>query len=150
MADEPIDDKDYNYGVKVIDMGDIRVSRGQSRRPKAICKHKRLIYDSGERRVWCKDCEKDIDSFDAFELLVSQQDIAIKQLNRLKADVLAAESHNLRRIAAKNLESEWNKKNSLPCCPHCKSGLMAEDFKKISKTSKSIEIAKRNRVVPKD
>ena len=147
MADEPIDEKDFNYGVKVVDIGDIRVSRGQSRRPKAICKHKKITYDLDERRVWCRDCENDVDSFDAFELLVSQQDIAIKQLKRLKDQALAAEAHNLRRIAAKNLEIEWNKRNSLPCCPHCKSGLMAEDFKKISQTSRSIEIAKRNRAI---
>lgn len=67
MADEPIEDQNYLSGLTVIDIGDIRVSRGMTRRPVSSCGHRRMAYDPKERRIWCKDCEKDVDPFDAFK-----------------------------------------------------------------------------------
>lgn len=145
MSNEPIDEQDFLSGVNVVDIGDIRVSRGKTRRPTQTCTHAKMSYDPIERRVWCKDCEHDVDGFDAFVALVSQYDSAIRRLEILKEDALAAQNHNMRRIAAKNLEKEWNSRITVPCCPHCNISLFADDFKDINRSSRSLEAARRKR-----
>src|SRR5690606_34525923 len=68
----PIEPLDYISGVKVVDIGDIRVARGMSRRPASSCKHHHLHYDTAERRIWCRDCETDVEAFDSFKMLVER------------------------------------------------------------------------------
>jgi hypothetical protein len=50
--DAPIIPQSFIGGVKVVDIGDLRVARGLSRRTHAACKHDQLIYDANERRIW--------------------------------------------------------------------------------------------------
>lgn len=80
MADDPIIEPGFLGGVKVVTIGDLRVARGLSRRPYSSCSHRALIYDQSERRIWCQDCEKDVDHFAAFIHLVEQYDGAPAQM----------------------------------------------------------------------
>ena len=127
--DPPIIEQEFLSGVKVVDIGDYRVARGLSRRAHPSCDHTRLVYDIQERRIWCKDCEKDVEAFDAFKGIVSNFAAQIKILERREEAVAEAESYNLISIAAKNIDEAWRKKKMIPCCPHCKRGIMPEDFK---------------------
>lgn len=144
MSDTPIDPQDYIFGVKVVDIGDIRVARGMSRRPYMQCRHTNLVYNQDERRVWCADCETNIEGFDAFKILVEKWDSATKELNRRRDEIKQAETLFIRSRAAKVLDEHWRKKNTSPCCPHCNNALLPEDMLKgLSLKSKAIEIAKR-------
>jgi len=127
--DPPIEPQAFNGGVSVVDFGDYRVSRGFSRRSSASCEHRNMVYDSQERRIWCKDCETNVDGFDAFKHIVESYNSAIKKLHRQAEEFEEAKAHNIISIAAKVIDEAWRKKNLIPCCPHCKAGLMPEDFK---------------------
>lgn len=127
--DPPIVEPGFIGGVTVVDIGDVRVARGLSRRHSSSCPHRGLVYDNHERRIWCKDCEKDVEAFDAFTLLVSNYSVALDQLARREKNVKEAETFQLRSLAAKEIDKAWRHKNMIPACPHCGHGLFPEDFK---------------------
>lgn len=127
--DPPIEPQDWRGGVKVVDIGDLRIARGLSRRPRSACEHRRLVYDKSERRIWCHDCESNVDAFDAFLLLVERYSAATDNLNRRQKALTEAEAFQLRTIAAKKMDEAWRSRNMVPACPHCNHGLFPEHFK---------------------
>ena len=134
MADDgnrtpPIDEKGYLYGVNVVDIGDLRVARGKTRREPSACSHKSVIYDESERRIWCRDCERDIEPFDGFIGLVRQFDDAWKQIIRERQSLEDIKTFQARSLAARELDKAWRKRNMVPACPSCGNGLLPEDFK---------------------
>lgn len=129
MSDKPIEPVDYISGVKVVDFGDMRVARGMTRRPYSSCKHRKLTYDQIERRIWCSDCEKEVEPFDAFTSLVEYYDGAMKDLMARQKRVQEAEAFSLRSLAAKHVDQAWRSRTMVPACPHCGHGLFPESFK---------------------
>lgn len=127
MSHEPIEPQRFVGGVNVVDIGDLRVSRGMTRRQASTCGHDNLVYDSRERRIWCSDCERDVDPFDAFESLVNRWNAAITGLERRALQVADAESRSLRRRAAKVMDEAWSSRSMAPMCPHCDKPILAED-----------------------
>lgn len=128
MGDAPIEPQDYLYGVKVVDIGDLRIARGLTRRPRSVCKHASLVYDQKERRIWCKDCETEVPPFDAFIEIVEQFDAGRKESERLIAEAKEAQRFTIRSRAAKVVDEAWRSKNMVPVCPHCRKGMFPEDF----------------------
>lgn len=126
--DPPIEALDYSSGVKVVDIGDVRVARGKSHRPHSACKHRRLIYDTAERRIWCADCERDVEAFDAFEIVAVRVHEALAAHNRREKAIQEAEAFTLRSRAAKALDEAWRSRNMVPACPTCGHGLLPEMF----------------------
>lgn len=145
MPKRPIEPGDYQYGVKVVDIGDLRVARGQTRVPKSTCSHQHLVYDEAERRVYCEDCESDVDSFDAFLHLVSQYDKAWKAIERKNTAAAEALRSSLRSRAAKAMDDQWRKRTTAPACPHCGEGLLPEDITGQRLNTVSVEITRRKR-----
>lgn len=127
MSDAPIDPKDYLYGVKVVQIDDLRVARGLTRRPKTSCRHKRLVYDPGERRVWCEDCESEVEPFDAFVGVVEVWASASSQIERRKSAVAEAEAFTLISRAAKVMDEIWRSRKMAPLCPHCGDAILPGD-----------------------
>lgn len=146
MSDKPIDPQDYCVGLKVVDIGDIRVARGETRRPRSTCRHRHMVYDNKERRIWCSDCETEVEPFDAFMLLAEQMDGHIKRLQRREQEVSEAEQFAARSRAAKKLDSYWRGRSLVPLCPHCSEALLPEDVVNgLSATSPELVRAKRRR-----
>jgi hypothetical protein len=143
--DPPIITQEYLAGLKVVDIGDIRVSRGLSRRPWSACKHRSMRYDEKERRVWCADCETDVEGFDAFLIVCQHFSAAANRLEKERAAIEEAKSHNLIRIAAKRMDEHWRRKNMVPACPHCNAGLFPEDVPKMSSVNREWETVRRAR-----
>lgn len=143
--DPPIEEAGFIGGVNVVQFGDVRVARGLSRRPFSMCPHTRLMYDSKERRIWCKDCERDVEAFDAFEQLVSNLDKGWKALEHHAQRIEEAEKHSLISIAAKVIDTGWRKKALSPCCPHCNGVLLPDDFKSGIKSFRSTELERARR-----
>lgn len=143
----PITKIDFLHGVKVVDIGDMRVSRGMTRRAPAVCKHLHLTYCDAERRIFCDDCEKTISGYDAFISMIEFFDRQIKYLKAAEEKIKEAQQHNVRRMATKALDDVWQKHSSIPCCPHCNAGLLPDDFLKnrIKVISKEMEIARRKK-----
>jgi len=144
--DPPIQEQSYLGGVKVIDIGDIRVARGLSRRPYTSCKHRALVYDTNERRVWCKQCESDVDAFDAFVAIVANFSAKADELEHREEALKQAQAFNIRAIATKVLDDVWRGRKMVPLCPHCKVGLLPEDFTNgVGTYNTQMEKARRNR-----
>lgn len=142
--DPPIVEQAFLSGMKVVHIGDIRVARGLSRRPFETCSHRNLVFDRAERRVWCKDCEKNVDAFDAFCGITEQYTDALDDLKRQHKELEEAKTHALHLIACKNLEKEWRGKTMAIACPHCRGGLLPEDFSPIgARCSAEVERARR-------
>ncbi|MDW5376795.1 hypothetical protein R6258_07660 [Halomonas sp. HP20-15] len=128
MSDKPIEPRDYTLGLKVVDIGDIRVARGETRRPRTTCRHRHMVYDQKERRVWCEDCESEVEAFDALMLIAEQMDGHIKRLQRREREVSESEQFAARMRATKELDRVWRTRNMTPTCPHCVTPLLPEDF----------------------
>lgn len=145
MADDtPIEPIDFSYGVRVIDFGEARVARGLARRTPSTCKHAKMTYSEPERRVWCDDCKSTVDNFDAFKVIVEGYAAAMSRLNRIREEVAEAEKHVLHLIAAKNLEKIWRGGRLTPQCPHCRGGLLPDDFRNTQGgISTALEIQRR-------
>lgn len=132
MSDErdpPIEEKEYITGMTVVDIGDHRVARGMTRRSFSGCNHHRQVYDQQERRIWCKDCERDVEPFDAFVSIVNQLSAATMKLDSRAKRLAEAEAFQARSLAVKELDKVWRKRRMVPACPHCNMGLFPEDFK---------------------
>lgn len=148
----PIEPAPFVSGVTVVDIGDLRVARGLTRRPVAVCKHLRMTYDPRERRVWCQDCETDVDSFDAFMEIVERYASATKHLERRANEVREAEAFAIRSRAAKVMDEAWRRRSVVPTCPHCRAGLLPEDILKkgLSVVSTEYEQARRRRTAQRE
>lgn len=127
MTDRPIDPQDYLYGPKVVQIGDLRVARGLTRRPKTSCRHKSTVYDLGERRVWCRDCETEVDPFDAFIGVVEVWESARNNHKRRERELAEAEAFTLISRASKVIDTVWRSKRSVPLCPHCHEAILPGD-----------------------
>ena len=127
MSDAPIKPVEYGYGLNVIDIGDLRIARGETRRPRSACTHRNMVHDSRERRIWCADCESEVEPFDAFKYLCEAWNGAVENLNRRKKELSEAELFAVRSRAAKLMDQHWRSKTRAPCCPHCKVGILPED-----------------------
>jgi hypothetical protein len=144
-GDPPIEAQDYLGGVKVVDIGDLRVARGMSRRPYTSCPHLHLLYDQNERRIWCSDCETNVDPFDAFKGIVQYFDGHMSKLDRREKALAEAEQFQARSLAAKAIDEVWRRRKRVPACPHCRQGLFPEDFKDGVKTTLGREYAEAQR-----
>jgi len=143
----PIKGQEYLHGVKVVDFGDLRVSRGLSRRPYSGCKHLSLVYDKSERRIWCEDCETDVEPFDAFLGLVERFSEVEERINRTLTEAHEASKFSLISRAAKSIDKDWRSKKMVPACPHCHAGIWPEDALKMGSVGREFDKARRERAV---
>lgn len=127
MSDDPTPIK-KSAEARVVQIEDLRVARGLTRRPVSSCRHATLVYDDHERRIWCEDCESEIHPFDAFTNLVTRMDAHHEDLRRREGQIREAESYALQRRASKAIDEKWRSRNMVPCCPHCSHGLFPEHF----------------------
>lgn len=141
----PIDPQNYAYGLNVVDIGDLRVARGMSRRPYSACNHLNMVFDQHERRIYCRDCEQAIEPFDAFVTLVSRYNASLENLARRREAVQEAESHALISRASKVMDKAWRRRDYVPCCPHCLVAIFPEDVlgNRLPRASKRLSAQRR-------
>lgn len=155
MSDKPIDPQPFISGVKVVDIGDLRIARGLTRRPVSTCRHLNLVYDSKERRIWCSDCEQEVEAFDAFKVLCEFYSGAVSRMQQREEQLKQAEVFVARSRAVKALDRIWRTKDQVPCCPHCSDALLPEDMLRSlatvsARTVKAERSAKRLTPAPKN
>jgi hypothetical protein len=132
------------YSSPVIDFGDIRIAHGLTRHPYRVCEHKGLTYSTHERRVWCSDCERTIDGFDAFMVVVNHFHTMERAARSALARAKEAEGKTLVRRAAKWLDRVWGRK-MLPVCPRCGRGITPEEMLQCGQVSLEYEAMRRKR-----
>ena len=147
-SDEPIDPIPLENNI--IQLGEYIFKEGRRRnrfKNGEDCPHKTITYCSESKRVWCVDCESTLDTFDCFERLLNQWDQNIHIINKRFEKVKAAEEHTLRSRAAKALDDIYRRRKMVPACPHCKRGLLADDWLTGHQytVSKELEIRRREK-----
>ncbi len=144
--DTPIEEREYSHGINVVNIEDIRIARGVAKYDKPNCRHKNLVYSQDERRVFCTDCKSTVDNFDAFMNLVNVFSAAKNRCDKKEAELNDALKYNIRRVATKKIDEAWLSHTTVPCCPHCHTGLLPEDVMNITRyKSKEMEIARRKK-----
>jgi hypothetical protein len=108
-----------------------------------------MVYDPRERRIWCSDCETEVDTFDAFVILVENFSDAQRRIEQQWKEVQEATGGALHLIAARAMERQWRRKNTVPACPHCHAGIFPEDATHLGMVSKEIERARRSKAAKK-
>lgn len=134
---------------EIIDLDGIRIQWGLPSTPlKQRCEHKSLVYSSAERRIWCQNCERTIDNFDAFMTFTKHFESMLRHARIKLQEATDAMKTSVRRRATKVLDRAWSGNVMAPCCPHCRGGLLPEDFadRGLSMCSRDIELARRKKV----
>lgn len=136
------------YSSPVIDFAEMRVAYGKPKFHHKICKHRRLTYDPAERRVWCQECDSTVDNFDAFMTLATHFHEMERSARAKIARAAEVEKATIVKRATKNIDRQWNARHPMAVlCPHCRSGLLPEDFQTGgSAVSRDIELARRARL----
>lgn len=136
----PIVELEYRHGTNVVQIGDLRTARGEVRRKHSQCEHLSVIYSVNERRVYCTDCEQDVEPFDAFLMLVRRHDFYEKRIEELRA----IEAETIISRATKKIDKMYRSRSLIPACPHCKQGILPMDvLKKMSPMSRDLEERRR-------
>jgi hypothetical protein len=133
------------FSAPPISLSDVRIARGLPALGRKPCDHHQLIYNPETREIWCKSCSRMIDGFDAFHMLVKRFHDLVAAADSRMAAAREAGAAVLVRRAAKQLDRDWGGKMA-PSCPHCRGGLLPEDFEhRRSATSREFELARRKR-----
>lgn len=117
------------YDAPVVDLAGYRVRSGRTpwKAEKDRCKHTKVIYSTTERRVWCEACQSPVDAFDGLMTVVHHfEDMEREARRRIREAEDGARAVIVRR-GAKEIDRSWGHKMA-PCCPHCRRGLMPQDF----------------------
>lgn len=106
----------------IVRLTDVLAKKPYSRRE---CAHARLEVDATNRRVECRDCNREVDAFEAISILADNASAYQRTYDQMRKDHqnLAGWVPHLR--AVRDLEGMWRGKR-LPMCPHCKKGVTAE------------------------
>ncbi len=140
------------YVSQVVDLASVRIRVGRTPFKAKICEHRSLLYSPSERRVWCEDCERTIDNFDAFLIFTRKFEQMLREARHKRHKMQAADEamkSSVRRRATKELDRAWGK--MAVSCPHCHGGLVPEDFAAgTSMCSREIELARRAKIKSHD
>jgi hypothetical protein len=141
-----------SYCGTVVDLADVRIRLGRTRVGPGLkqCEHLSLIYSPTERRVWCEDCERTIDNFDAFLIFTRKFEKMLSEVRHRQNTASEALKSSARLRATKELDRVWSGRRMAPCCPHCNKGLIPEDFAGGCRSTISLEweMARRKKPVP--
>ena len=138
-----------HFGAEIIDLDGVRIQFGVRKARGSRCEHRNMLYSREESRVWCKDCDRTIENFDAFMTLVTHfQDMSRAARRKMeKAD--EAEKASINRRAAKEIDRAWSGNCMAISCPHCAGGLLPEDFERgVGQRSREMELARRKKANP--
>jgi ribosomal protein S27E len=136
------------YVGVVVDLDSVRIRSGRTPYRVKTCEHKALIYNQTERRVWCENCERTIDNFDAFLIFTRRFEAMERDASHKMATANEALKSVARLRATKHLDRAWSGHQMAVSCPHCRGGILPEDFANGCNTcSREIEVAKRARKV---
>ncbi len=132
------------YVDNVVDLAGLRIRAGRRPHNAKECSHLNLTYSSRDRLIWCEDCSRNIDGFDAFLLLTSKFERMIYDVRRRKKLADDALRSTLVRRAAKELDSRYLG-NMAPVCRSCRDAILPEDILNSGSVSIEIERARRRR-----
>jgi hypothetical protein len=134
------------YHREVVDLAGVRLARGMLKPRQKKCDHLHLIISQSERLIECEDCNRSVDAFDAVMVVMRHMEGMLSEVNGRKRQADEAMVATLHLRGAKAIEQTW-RRSMAPCCPHCRQGILPEDFGSGvgSSISRDLEIARRAR-----
>ncbi len=131
----------------VVSIAEFQLARGHTPRKRSPCRHLHMLFDRNERRVWCQDCNSELEAFDALLALHGALGREHQRLERERLELAAAQNHALISRAAKALDDVWRTRRDVPVCPHCGEGILPEDVlvRGVGRASKEWTLARRKR-----
>lgn len=135
----------------VIDLAGVRIRWGRSTaKYKETCEHLRLTYSQTESRVWCDDCSRTIENFAAFMTVVKKFQEMMADVRNKTHTANEAMKATITKRGTKAIDRAWSGQVMAVACPHCRGGLLPEDFANgvAPMTSREIELARRARIKP--
>jgi hypothetical protein len=145
MSDTP---KMPEWG-EIIRLDGARISRANSQKDR--CKHLgTLEYDPDDRTIQCKVCDRYIDGFEAFLVLVESMAEWRRKLwsDQMQMDDLLKRHDKGLLKATRRVDEAWRSKQMDPMCPHCNRGIRSTDGFGGSMSNKRFEDARRD-LLPK-
>jgi hypothetical protein len=124
-----------------VDIGDLTVSRVPS--PVDGCQHREIELIGAGEIVRCKSCGVQVGAFWALSQAHLQWRAAYAKLEARKAAIEQSFAQRLTFIAAKRVEKAWRQRGTVPACPHCKRGIMADDNLGAIRVKKQDELDQR-------
>lgn len=125
--------------ARPVAIGDLSVQRSLSRNQ---CEHKQIELQPEGEIVRCRSCGAQVGAFWALTRAHEQWRYAQARLDARKAELEHSFQQRLTFIAAKRIEQAWRRRGTLPGCPHCGRGIMADDH--FARVDKEAELAQRH------
>jgi hypothetical protein len=97
------------YLSEVVDLASVRIRLGRMPFKAKVCEHRSLLYSPTERRVWCEDCERTVDNFDAFLIFTRKFEEMLSEARHKMQVADEAMKSSVRRRATKQLDRAWGK-----------------------------------------
>lgn len=109
------------------------------------CNHRNLQYDISSRIIYCKDCEREIDHFDAFFMIVKMFAYAEHSLDCRREELDELEKrHQVGLLkATRKVDEAWRSRSMVPICPHCHKAIFPTDGFGGNLTNKDLELERR-------
>lgn len=126
--DVPLEPMPDPHGI-IVDFGSFKMRKGKTpyNREKDLCKHTNVIVSQSDRRCWCEDCKTNLDPFEVVKRFLNEWTKIEQRFRSEHAKAQDALSSTVIRRAAKEFDRSWGRRMA-PCCPHCRRGLMPNDF----------------------
>jgi len=113
----------------IIEFADMQLRYKRKQWSSDECKHKHIAYSPTDEEIICEDCNKVIQPFKAFMLLVDRYRDAYDSLQRRLDEIkeLEARADKGLLIATKRINEAWRSRSMVPACPHCGEAILPED-----------------------
>lgn len=129
-----------NNVIKIGDFSILEKKRGWNSKE---CNHRTIAFDDNGQIVTCCDCGQQISAYWALKEFSSFWEKLTEQLKHKENKLKEEKAANLHRIAARKVDKEWQRKDMVPCCPHCGEGISPEDGLGNTTINKRIDAARR-------
>lgn len=106
-----------------------------------VCTHPSLWMDSNGQIVSCKDCGKQVSAYWALERCLNEYRRRWNELNRKARAQSEIATKTLRLKAARAMDKAWQRRGSVPSCPHCDRGIFPTD--RFGTVGKALELEAR-------
>jgi len=120
------------------------VVRRKRRSETSKCKHERFLIDDEGGTVECADCHENVSAFHALCQIAQADSVYSRKFHTFHEQYQKLKNYKPWLVAVRGLERTWRGKKMLPCCPHCKRGVTAQELS-ISSVSIEFENAQRRK-----
>ena len=110
----------------IIPISTLIINRGRNK--KCTCRNRKFEIDTQNREVCCQECGAIIDPYTALVDIANNYERLGEEVNFLleqRKRILDWKPH---LISMRKLELIYRGCKMIPCCPHCKNGIYAEEL----------------------